>query len=258
MSALIQFDRHKAHEVMAIMLDPRFCRGQTFQAVHGQDEAAAKTLWRRYTCEALIPAAVALAANRASKQFPTEDDDDNDGAKPAETGICDSDSDQENELDNIELTRKVEIELRLFRKAKDLPDFADTKVSPLRWWAQHATTYPLLAELARIVLAVPGSQIECERIFSLAGLLTARLRNRMSPENLASLVFLSKNLDVDAALSDLLAPTYGEKQWDIVKDSLGKQSESMCNEGELYSSPEGTVNWFVMESLLEDFEPLID
>ena len=257
MKPLVDFDLDRAHEVMALMLDPRYCRGQTFQSLH-DDQSAAKALWRQYTCEALIPATVTLASNRMTHMFPTVDDDDNVGAQKAETGICDSDSDQDGDLDNVELTKKVELELRLFRKAKDLLEFADKKVSPLRWWAIHATTYPSLAELARIVLAIPGSQIECERVFSLAGLLTARLRSRMSPENLGSIVFLSKNLNVDVALNDLLAPVHGEKQWDIVKSSIGLQSESTCNEDELFSSPEGAVNWFVMESLLEDNEPLIE
>ena len=253
---LIDFDDNRAHEVMALMLDPRYCRGQTFQSVH-EDNTAAKALWKKYTSEALIPTAVTLAANKPTVEKPTPDNDDNARANTG-TGICDSDSDDDSDMGTAELIRKVELELRLFRKAKDLPEFADKKVSPLGWWAKHATTYPTLADLARIVLAIPGSQIECERVFSLAGLLTARLRNRMSPENLGNLVFLSKNLDVDVALNDLLTPVYGEKHWEYVKDTIGKQSESMSNEKELYSSPEGDLNWYVMESLLEEFEPLIE
>jgi hypothetical protein len=53
-------------------------------------------------------------------------------------------------------------------------------------------------------LVVTGSQIECERVFSLARLLTCLLRNRMFFENLASLVFMNKNVDVETTLDDLL------------------------------------------------------
>ncbi len=146
----------------------------------------------------------------------------------------------------------------MFRKATDLPPFACKRTCPLKWWARHATLYPSLAELARVVLAVPCSQIECERVFSLVGLLTSMLRNRMSSENLASLVFLNKNIDVEAALDDLLGTVHGDQQWSQAKDSFGKQSEYVGNEQELFNSNEGGLNWHVMEALLDENEPLIE
>ena len=58
------------------------------------------------------------------------------------------------------------------------------------------------------MLGYPGSQIECERVFSLAYLLVAAPRNRMSSDRLASTVFASKNIDMDKALHDLLGSYY--------------------------------------------------
>ena len=250
----------RSHEILALMLDPRYCRGQTFQMAHA-DQDEAKRLWKQYTNDVLVPTAVQLFLNTRDEGQCATDDDDRHGQprQPIETGICDdSDSDLDLDMGNREVQMKVETELRMFRKSKDLPEFATYAVSPLTWWADHSTLFPSLAELARIVLAVPGSQIECERVFSLAGLLTSQLRNRMSPENLGSLVFLSKNLDTDAALDELLGPTYGQKQWELSRATIGRQSESAINEGELFSSSqEGGVNWHVLESLLEDFEPLM-
>ena len=253
------YDPERSHEILSLMLDPRYCRGQTFQMAHA-DPDEAKTLWKRYTNDVLVPAAVQLYQNtRFEGQFAIDDDDNNGQPRqPRDAGICDdSDSDLDLDMDNREVRIKIETELRMFRKSKDLPEFASHTVSPLTWWADHSTLYPSIAELARIVLAVPGSQIECERIFSLAGLLTSQLRNRMSPENLGSLVFLSKNLDIDATLDELLGPTYGQKQWEVSKATIGHQSESIANEGELFSSMEGGVNWYVLESLLEDYDPLM-
>mmetsp|Transcript_9148 Transcript_9148/g.16493 ORF Transcript_9148/g.16493 Transcript_9148/m.16493 type:complete len:116 (-) Transcript_9148:232-579(-) len=103
----------------------------------------------------------------------------------------------------------IERENKSFRKDKDLPDGAPSnesnKVDPLKWLAAHAKLHPLLAPSVRIVFSCPGSQIECERVFSLACLLTSALRNRMSPEwLLADVVFVSKSLDLAVEINDLL------------------------------------------------------
>ena len=115
----------------------------------------------------------------------------------------DTDDGGDDALDTHGIAADVDMELKPFRKSTHLPPFADMS-SPLTWWAQHCHAYPLLAELARIVLGCPGSQIECERIFSLAWLLTAALRNRMSSERLSSVVIISKSINVDKVLNDLL------------------------------------------------------
>jgi len=53
--------------------------------------------------------------------------------------------------------------------------------------------------------AIRASQIECERVCSLAGMVTQSLRNTMGVGNMATEVFIHKNVDlvaqVDAALS---------------------------------------------------------
>ena len=260
-AALFTFQRDKAHEVMAVMLDPRYCLGQTFQLVH-DDISQAKVLWKRYTDEVLVPTAVTFARVLREQQHsarrqegPSNDDN---RASPCVTGLCDdSDSDvDDGVVDDKELTLKVTTELKLFRKASDLPPFA-CKQNPLDWWRAHSTLYPSLANLARIVLAVPGSQIECERVFSLAGLMTSHLRNKMSPERLDVVVLLSKNLDLDEALEAELAPVYGGRAWEMSKDTMGSLPECAQSEVEMCGHEfEGGVNWHVLQSLLEEEEGL--
>jgi len=65
---------------------------------------------------------------------------------------------------------------------------------PLVFWKAAATTCPLLAALA--LLAIPGSSVPCERLFSTAGLIVTDLRARLSPESVAVLLFLNKNVDL--------------------------------------------------------------
>ena len=59
--------------------------------------------------------------------------------------------------------------------------------------------------------SVPASQIECERVFSVAGQISSLLRNRMSVENLSTMVYLYKNLDQEMELHQLMRSTVGEK-----------------------------------------------
>jgi hypothetical protein len=64
----------------------------------------------------------------------------------------------------------------------------------ITWWRQNRHKFPIISELARIVLAAPASQCENGRVFSAAGLVTGKLRTRMGIDNLSSmLVFLMKN-----------------------------------------------------------------
>ena len=54
---------------------------------------------------------------------------------------------------------------------------------PLGWWRINAVKFPLLAALARRLLAIPASQAQSERVFSSAGQIVAQTRNRLSSEN---------------------------------------------------------------------------
>ena len=77
------------------------------------------------------------------------------------------------------------------------------KVAPIQ------SNYPMLANVAKIALCCPGSQIECERVFSLCGLTVSLLRNRMTTDNLAQIVYLTKNTKQLAAMQHILSKTHG-------------------------------------------------
>ena len=83
------------------------------------------------------------------------------------------------------------------------------QLKPLEcWWRENERAFPSLAELACVVFSVPGSQIECERVFSQAGLITAGLRNRLGAENMDMLVFISKNANRKEMIEDMLCSRF--------------------------------------------------
>jgi len=65
---------------------------------------------------------------------------------------------------------------------------------PLTWWKSNECKYPHIAKMARCYLAVPGSSVPSERVFSTAGDIVTAKRSTLSPENVDILVFLKKNL----------------------------------------------------------------
>lgn len=64
---------------------------------------------------------------------------------------------------------------------------------PLNWWKENEKNFPRIAVIAKQVLAVPATSVPSERIFSAAGLLVNKLRNRLSCELVDKIIFLNKN-----------------------------------------------------------------
>jgi hypothetical protein len=164
---------------------------------------------RQYNDNVLKPSLIQLAKSmRQERQHASRERDLNAYEKRA---LCDEDSDDDHsneegngEEDDTNLISRVEEELKAFRSTCVIEN--DENV--LEWWREHMLDFPLVGELARIVLAVPASQIECERVFSAAGLITQHLRNRMGVENMSAQVFLLKNMDLDAEVKAILESTY--------------------------------------------------
>jgi hypothetical protein len=65
---------------------------------------------------------------------------------------------------------------------------ADPDTDSLAWWKDNSDKYSRLSVLARRYLAVP-----LERIFSAAGLIVTKLRNRLSSSCIDQIIFLNKN-----------------------------------------------------------------
>lgn len=65
---------------------------------------------------------------------------------------------------------------------------------PLSWWREHQHAYPLLSNLARNTLCIPGTSVASERVFSTAGDIVSAQRSTLTPEHVDQLLFLNKNM----------------------------------------------------------------
>lgn len=82
----------------------------------------------------------------------------------------------------------VKQEFERFREAKEIDH-------PGQFWSTQGSKYPNCTILAKQIYSICSSQAECERSFSIAGILCQNRRNRTSVENLNELLFLNRNLE---------------------------------------------------------------
>lgn len=66
--------------------------------------------------------------------------------------------------------------------------------NPLEWWSKNGHLFPTIAIAAKLIFSIPPSQCECERTFSIAGIISQNKRNNISVENMDLVVKLHHNL----------------------------------------------------------------
>jgi hypothetical protein len=57
---------------------------------------------------------------------------------------------------------------------------ASFDMKPLSWWWAHLTEYSILSKMAQNYLSIQASSVPCEQLFSLAGNVVSKKRNRLS------------------------------------------------------------------------------
>lgn len=60
-------------------------------------------------------------------------------------------------------------------------------ITPLEFWKQQATEFPLMSEVARRVLCISASSAQSERDFSSVGRTITDARSRLSPKTVEAL-----------------------------------------------------------------------
>ena len=72
--------------------------------------------------------------------------------------------------------------------------WTDVELDPLKWWRVHASTYPVLAMLAKKYLCIPASSSASERVFSTSGNIASKKQSCLKPLKVNMLVSLAHNL----------------------------------------------------------------
>ena len=82
------------------------------------------------------------------------------------------------------------IEVKRYFEAKVIA----RKDDPLLWWKENGHQFPHVTKIAKQYLAIPGSSVPSERLFSKAGELISQRRSQLKPKNVDMILFLNKNL----------------------------------------------------------------
>ena len=97
------------------------------------------------------------------------------------------------------INQQCELELKQYRESKclNLSVTATSKAfnNPLDWWKKHEKSFPTLAGLARKYLAIEATSAASERVFSKAQRITTADRNRLDPDLIGKLLYISTNLE---------------------------------------------------------------
>jgi hypothetical protein len=86
----------------------------------------------------------------------------------------------------------AENEVEAWINAPYLPMFDENMkpTDPLSYWKDNQVKFPYMTRLVRRVLCVPATSAASERLFSTAGLIITKKRNRLSSETAALLIYL--------------------------------------------------------------------
>ena len=258
LTPFLGYQSEKAHAALAVLCDPRLRRGEVFywmcdpltppleKLQHHQ------SVMEQYTFKHLIPFMVRMKmAELREQQQPGNEQGvgvaSQEGTNASSQGNAPQGSifhvpdnlmegdDIEPALDELfdpshDLRERLKVEACSELKRFRAKDAVKGDVHPLKWWKENQRNYPMLAPVVRIVLSCPGSQIECERVFSLCGATVALLRNRMSTDNLAQSIYVSKNIDQVALLRSLLQEANGQSACDkyLMEPGNHPQSETIA------------------------------
>ena len=88
---------------------------------------------------------------------------------------------------------EMELELKKFKALPNLPRSDD----PLKWWELSGKTlFPKLYNTAIKYLIIPATSVPAERVFSKAGSVLTKKRNRLGPNTANMIITLNSNMDL--------------------------------------------------------------
>ncbi|XP_058485902.1 E3 SUMO-protein ligase ZBED1-like [Solea solea] len=185
-----KFDNLESSTVLSLatLLDPRF------KAIGFNSSEKAQNAVRKLTAE--------CAALVRNTRVETSSDDPSSSAPPQPATNAQNPSstafnlwtrlDEDATLARAHRSHTSDATIEVQRYMTDPP--VHRSEDPLTYWNEHKHVYPHLFTLAKQYLCITASSVPCERVFSKAGEVVSKKRNRLSPKTVEKLLFLNKNL----------------------------------------------------------------
>ena len=106
---------------------------------------------------------------------------------------------ENNDQRDDRIARMCKRELKIYRELLPLAVWNNPNqrfVCPLLdFWLPNQSKFPILSQLARKFLCIQATSASSERIFSIASNIISKFRNRLSPENAGTILFVNKMLE---------------------------------------------------------------
>ena len=188
--------------ILSLVLDPFNKSNKAIKSImmplHSGSTVDVKYLAKAYDDEMLIPL---LKSVYRYKTFKEQGTGETSHTESDERGEYDAFEQDENDIDDIfgdetesaeeRISENIKSEFSSFRKEKY--SFHYSTKEKLSWFKTKEAIFPNISTLARQILRIPGTQIENERVFSLAGRIATPLRNRISTSTINNLIAIAKN-----------------------------------------------------------------
>ena len=119
-------------------------------------------------------------------------------------------------------------------------------ISVLAWWKLHCKILPILANIARSVLAIPASSAKSERVFSTGGNIVTVKRTRMRPKKVEQLIVIKENKskveDFKRRTTYEIDRTGQNGFLDIDIEEIVKETEDSSDEEDLFADTDSDNN----------------
>ncbi|XP_049425573.1 E3 SUMO-protein ligase ZBED1-like [Epinephelus fuscoguttatus] len=164
------------------------------------------------------------AVKRQNQEVRVEEETPEDNARTAAVVTSDTEEDQEKELpppppakrsctllENLlgpAFTNQAPEPKSAYARAKDemakyrLALTPSLQEDPLHWWSVHQVLYPMITNVAKWYLCIPGSSVSAERVFSTAGDIVTAQCSTLKSEHTDQLLFLHMNVCVPDSGTD--------------------------------------------------------
>nr|XP_024359895.1 uncharacterized protein LOC112274515 isoform X1 [Physcomitrium patens] len=218
----LDYSAKHSHNMLALMLDPRYKGLSLLKDYVGRDMALAVVA--EVDNRALLPCLVTVF-----KQLNPSSVENVSALSPTSKDFFDENSLFGSSASHDEaIVGHLKAELSLFRRLR-----IDSKEceNPLAWWKDREVQFPNVGFLARQILGIVGSQVETERIFSIVGVITEIHRRHLGTDNLDKLVLIRENWKDDSRAGSEY-PAAGHKMVDSVLENYLLGEENILDEHE--------------------------